>query len=67
MLYSVVQNIADSKPKVRYLVAVDDSKNTLEEIVKVQISAQSLKHNLLYLQILKCSLIICRLIFYSFS
>ena len=32
---SVVQNIADSKPKVRYLVAVDDSKNILEEIVKV--------------------------------
>ena len=31
----VIQNIADSRPKVRYLVAVDDSKNTLEEIVKV--------------------------------
>ena len=30
---SVVQNIADSKPKVRYLVAVDDSKNILEETI----------------------------------
>ena len=33
--FRVIQNIADSRPKVRYLVAVDDSKNTLEEIVKV--------------------------------
>ncbi|CAD5119731.1 DgyrCDS8327 [Dimorphilus gyrociliatus] len=33
-LAAVVQNILDAKPKVRYLVAVDDSKNLLEEIVK---------------------------------
>lgn len=33
-LGGVIQNIADSRPKVRYLVAVDDSKNPLEEIVK---------------------------------
>lgn len=30
----MIQNILDAKPKVRYLVAVDDSKNLLEEIVK---------------------------------
>jgi hypothetical protein len=29
-----LQNIADLKPKVRYLVAVDDSKLTLKQIVK---------------------------------
>lgn len=34
-LASVVVNICDQKPKVRYIVAVDDSKNTLDEIVKV--------------------------------
>ncbi|XP_074647604.1 adenylate kinase 7-like [Tubulanus polymorphus] len=33
-LGGVIQNIADSRPKVRYIVAVDDSQNTLEEIVK---------------------------------
>ena len=33
-LAAVIQNIADSRPKVRYLVAVDDSKNTMQEIVK---------------------------------
>lgn len=33
-LAAVLQNIADSRPKVRYLVAVDDSKHTLEELVK---------------------------------
>jgi len=33
-LAGVVQNIIDSKPKVRYLIAVDDSKNTMEEIVQ---------------------------------
>ncbi len=33
--FRVIQNIADARPKVRYLVAVDDSQNTLEEIVKV--------------------------------
>lgn len=34
-LASVVVNICDQRPKVRYMVAVDESKNTLEEIVKV--------------------------------
>lgn len=31
----MVVNIADGRPKVRFILAVDDSKNTLEEIVKV--------------------------------
>ena len=30
----MIQNIADQKPKVRYLVAVDDSKQTLKQITK---------------------------------
>ncbi|EDO36546.1 predicted protein [Nematostella vectensis] len=33
-LASIVLNICDQHPKVRYMVAVDESKNTLEEIVK---------------------------------
>jgi len=33
-LASVIQNIMDARPKTRYLVAVDDSQNSLEEIVK---------------------------------
>uniref|UniRef100_H2YJ58 Uncharacterized protein n=1 Tax=Ciona savignyi TaxID=51511 RepID=H2YJ58_CIOSA len=33
-LASVLQNILDGKPKTRYLVAVDDSQNSLEEIVR---------------------------------
>lgn len=33
-LAGVIQNIADSKPKPKYIVAVDDSQNMLEEIVK---------------------------------
>ncbi|XP_072307845.1 adenylate kinase 7-like [Eucyclogobius newberryi] len=32
-LGGVIQNIIQNKPKVKYIVAVDDSKNTLEEIV----------------------------------
>lgn len=31
---SVMQSLADQKPKVRYLVAVDDSKSTLKQITK---------------------------------
>jgi len=31
----VVQNIIDHKPKAHYFLAVDDSKNTFEDIVKV--------------------------------
>ena len=34
LFYSVLQNIADARPKVRYLIAKDDAQNTLEEIVK---------------------------------
>ena len=34
--FRVIQNIADSRPKVRYLIAKDDSNNTLFEIVKVR-------------------------------
>lgn len=34
-LASVIQNIMDARPKTRYLVAVDDSQNSLEEIVKI--------------------------------
>lgn len=33
-LAAIIVNICDQNPKVRYLVAVDESKNTLEEIVK---------------------------------
>ena len=32
---SIVVNIADCKPRTRYLLGVDDSNNTLEEIVTV--------------------------------
>lgn len=31
---SVLQNIADQKPKIRYLIVVDDSKVTLKQITK---------------------------------
>lgn len=33
-LAGIIQNIADSKPANKYILAIDDSKNTLEEIVK---------------------------------
>ncbi|MCJ8743897.1 hypothetical protein PDJAM_G00099620 [Pangasius djambal] len=33
-LAGVVQNVIDRKPKMHYLIAVDDSHNSLEEIVK---------------------------------
>lgn len=33
-LAAVIQNIADSRPKVRYLIAKDESNNKLDEIVK---------------------------------
>lgn len=33
-LGAVLQNIADTRPKVRYIIAKDDAQNTLEEIVK---------------------------------
>lgn len=31
---SVVLNVADNRPKTRYILAVDDSHNTFQEIVK---------------------------------
>jgi len=34
-LFSVLQNIADSRPKLHYIIAVDDSKTKLRSIVKV--------------------------------
>jgi len=40
--FRVIQNIADSRPKVRYIIAVDDSKNTMEEIVKVRITLKAI-------------------------
>lgn len=33
-LGSVVLNVADSKPKTKYILGVDDSKHTLAELVK---------------------------------
>jgi len=45
-LSGVLQNICDKKPKVRYLVAVDDSKVTLKQITKAvskQIGTNKLK------------------------
>ena len=31
----IVQNVLDSTPKTKYIIAVDDSNNTLEEITRV--------------------------------
>lgn len=36
---SIVQNVLDSSPKTKYIVAVDDSNNTLEEITRVDITS----------------------------
>lgn len=33
-LAAVIQNVADARPKVRYIIAKDDAQNTLEEIVR---------------------------------
>ncbi|XP_056333136.1 adenylate kinase 7 [Danio aesculapii] len=33
-LAGIIQNVLDHKPKVQYFVAVDDSKNTMEDIIK---------------------------------
>ncbi|GFO41343.1 adenylate kinase 7-like [Plakobranchus ocellatus] len=33
-LAAVIQNVADGRPKVRYIIAKDDAQNTLEEIVR---------------------------------
>lgn len=34
-LSRVVQNVIDHKPKTHYFIAVDDSKNTFGDMVKV--------------------------------
>lgn len=34
-LASIIVNLCDSKPKVRYILAVDDANSTLEDIVRV--------------------------------
>jgi len=34
----IAQNVLDSSPKTKYIVAVDDSKNTLEEITRVSVT-----------------------------
>lgn len=47
-LAAVIVNICDQNPKVRYLVAVDESKNTLEEIVKVTIVCVVLSSHFLF-------------------
>ena len=33
-MYSIVLNLADGRPKVRYVLAVDESHSTIKEIVK---------------------------------
>lgn len=33
-LASIIVNICDSKPKVRYILAVDDAKSTMEDIIR---------------------------------
>jgi len=33
---SIVQNVLDASPKTKYIIAVDDSNNTLEEITRVE-------------------------------
>lgn len=35
ILFRVIQNIIELQPKSKYILAVNDSKNTLEDIVKV--------------------------------
>ena len=50
-LAAVIVNICDQNPKVRYLVAVDESKNTLEEIVKVTICV-------VFCQVIFCSILV---------
>lgn len=35
--FRVIQNIIELKPKSKYILAVDDSKKTLEDIVKVML------------------------------
>lgn len=41
----VLQNVIELKPKAKYILAVDDSKNTLEDIVQVTWMTQDMKEN----------------------
>lgn len=43
--YRVIQNISEMRPKSKYILAVDDSKNTLEDIVKVIILPKYYAHS----------------------
>ncbi|KAK3753134.1 hypothetical protein RRG08_024412 [Elysia crispata] len=46
-LAAVIQNVADGRPKVRYIIAKDDAQNTLEEIVRTvsqNLGSGKLKH-----------------------
>ena len=36
----IVQNVIDSSLKTKYIVAVDDSNNTLEEITRVDLTSE---------------------------
>uniref|UniRef100_A0A4W5N5E9 Adenylate kinase 7a n=1 Tax=Hucho hucho TaxID=62062 RepID=A0A4W5N5E9_9TELE len=40
-LAGVIQNVIDHKPKIHYFIAVDDSNNTFEDIVKVNRLSQT--------------------------
>ena len=41
LCFSVLLNVADGKPKTRYLVAVDSGQLSLEEVVKVRIESKN--------------------------
>ncbi|RUS85279.1 hypothetical protein EGW08_006980 [Elysia chlorotica] len=46
-LAAVIQNVADGRPKVRYIIAKDDAQNTLEDIVRTvsqNLGSGKLKH-----------------------
>ena len=53
-LASVIQNILDSRPKVKYIVAMDDSQNSLKEITKA-VSTTFGTGKVRYLQTEECS------------
>lgn len=38
VLDRVIRNVMEHQPKLHYLLAVDESNNTMEDIVKVRIS-----------------------------
>ena len=37
-LANIIVNVCDQKPKVRYILAVDDANSTLEDIVRVSVT-----------------------------